>query len=190
MKQENLEDFNISNDDPDEEIIKIFNVHFLVLLPNMLKIVAVLMINVLFIYFFGFGPFMRIIAIFGFLFIAYYTFYTYHLWHHDLYILTNKRIICINQHSLLHRSVSEATLDRILSTQYDLRGILQNYLNYGDVNLKIAGFRDGLTLRSVPDPYQVQLDFITAQRQKLKNDLAANQVPVSKKNHQEKIVLR
>ncbi len=74
----------------------------------------------------------------------------------DTWIITDDRIINIEQQGLFSREVSEIKLARIQDVSVDVRGFFQTFLNYGDVRIQSAGEEEHFLFRSVPDPYGVK----------------------------------
>jgi len=56
----------------------------------------------------------------------------------DLFVITNNRVICIEQKSFLNRAVGECTLDKIQEVSIETKGFFANVLDYGTVTLKTA----------------------------------------------------
>ncbi len=70
----------------------------------------------------------------------------------DAWIITNKRIIDIEQHGFFRRQVSSFPLDRIQDVTYEVRGIIAMWLHFGDVRIQTASITSDLVLRQVPFP--------------------------------------
>ena len=56
----------------------------------------------------------------------------------DIFILTNERIIHIEQRSLFNRVVSEIRLSRVQDITITIRGFLSTTLNYGNIRIQSA----------------------------------------------------
>jgi uncharacterized membrane protein YdbT with pleckstrin-like domain len=74
----------------------------------------------------------------------------------DVWIITNERIINIEQKGLFVRSVSELKFARIQDVTTEVRGMLPTILNFGDVKVQTASDDDFFLFRQVPDPYHVK----------------------------------
>lgn len=74
----------------------------------------------------------------------------------DVWIVTNKRIINIEQKGLFSREVSELELDRIQDVSAHVLGIIPTFLNYGDVLIQTAGEREKFIFKKVADPYAIK----------------------------------
>lgn len=70
----------------------------------------------------------------------------------DAWIITDKRIIDIEQKGFFSREVSSFPLDRIQDVTYDISGIIPMWLHFGDVRIQTASITKDLVLRQVPFP--------------------------------------
>lgn len=74
----------------------------------------------------------------------------------DILILTNKRIIEIEQKALFSREISTFRLDRIQDITVDVNGIIPTFLNFGDIRIQTAGEVPEIRVRSIPAPHHVR----------------------------------
>jgi uncharacterized membrane protein YdbT with pleckstrin-like domain len=72
----------------------------------------------------------------------------------DLFIITDSRIIGIDQISALSRSVSECSLDRVQEVNAHTAGILQTLFGFGDVHIHTASETSNMVIRYAPDPVE------------------------------------
>ena len=72
----------------------------------------------------------------------------------DLFIVTDSRIIGIDQISALSRSVSECSLDRVQEVNAHTAGILQTLFAFGDVHIHTASETSNMVIRYAPDPVE------------------------------------
>ena len=73
-----------------------------------------------------------------------------------LWIITNKRIINIEQKGLFSREISELELDKIQDVSADIIGIIPTFLGYGDIYIQTAGETEKFIFKNIPDPYGVK----------------------------------
>ncbi len=59
-------------------------------------------------------------------------------WYFNVYIVTNKRIIDIDFYGLLHKEITEASLDHVQDVTYRVYGLAATIFNYGDVLVQTA----------------------------------------------------
>lgn len=74
-------------------------------------------------------------------------------WYLDVWILTEERIVDIEQMGLFGRNVAEFKLDRIQDVTVHSKGILETVFNYGDVRIQTAGEKEEFIFEQVPSPY-------------------------------------
>lgn len=81
-----------------------------------------------------------------------YFLYEWIVWYYDIYIITNKRIIDIEQKSLFYRIVSEASLDKIQDVTYQIEGPTATFFNFGTVKVQTAGAQEMISFDGVSNP--------------------------------------
>lgn len=57
----------------------------------------------------------------------------------DVWIITNQRIIDIEQFTIFHREVSEISLDRIQNVTVEIPGFIATFLGFGNIKIHTAG---------------------------------------------------
>ncbi len=96
-------------------------------------------------------------------------FYSYFIaFYLDVTIITNDRMLDVEQHSLFGRTVSEVDLYQIQDAVSAVNGFFPSIFDYGDVVIQTAGSVPKFTLNKVPHPHQVRqmlLDFASADKQ-------------------------
>jgi uncharacterized membrane protein YdbT with pleckstrin-like domain len=73
----------------------------------------------------------------------------------NVQIITNERLVDVNQRGLLHHDTSELSMDRVQDVTVEINGLLPNLLDYGTVYVQTAGEKDYFTFEYVPKPHQV-----------------------------------
>ncbi len=80
-------------------------------------------------------------------------FYTYFVeFHLDLWIITNDRLLDIQQKTLFARTISEVDLYQIQDITSEIHGIFPSIFNYGNIILQTAGTLPKFTFRNVANP--------------------------------------
>ncbi len=90
------------------------------------------------------------------LFLWMYSFLIWIDYYFDVWIITNERVINIEQKGLFVRTVSELKFSRIQDVTSEVRGMIPTILNFGDVKVQTASEEDYFLFRQVPDPYHVK----------------------------------
>jgi len=86
----------------------------------------------------------------------------------DILMVTNKKIIDIEQKGLFHREVSTFRLDRIQDITIETRGLIATLLNFGDVHIQTAGEKREFIAKSIPHPAKVKKQIWDAYNEAIK----------------------
>lgn len=78
----------------------------------------------------------------------------------DLWIITNDRIVDIEQTGLFHRSVTELDLFRIQDVTTLVKGFFPTLFHYGDVIVTTASQTTGIIFRKIPNPDHIRQELI------------------------------
>ena len=148
----------------DEDIKLIVHHHWLTFASAFLKIIIPPVGILVFIYMFGFVKFLNLLnsPIFSWIFLisfiiwATFAFYSWFVWFFDVGIMTNQRIIVIEQKALFEKSISEASLDRIQDITTHIAGLSSTLLGYGSIIIQTAGEATNLAIKNVPKPQKIQ----------------------------------
>ncbi len=98
------------------------------------------------------GPLSVVLLSLYFLGIWLFTFEQFSDYYLDTWIVTNKRVINIEQVGLFRRTASELHLADIQDATSDVSGILHSMLNYGDVVVQTASAAVHFHFKDVPNP--------------------------------------
>ncbi|MBU0649300.1 PH domain-containing protein [Patescibacteria group bacterium] len=97
----------------------------------------------------------------------------------DVWVVTNERIINIEQKGLFARTTAELKLYRVQDAQAEVKGILHTLLDYGNITVQTAGEEAHFTFKHAPDPYKVSrqiLELVEDDRQKHLDEIKQEQV--------------
>jgi len=104
-----------------------------------------------------------IVSIFDFIitliiiFILYTAFLTWTHYYLDAYIVTNQRVLTIDQIDFFNRKVSEADIGNVQDIEVVVKGFFSNTLNFGDVRIQTAGADQRiLFFDNIPYPYKAK----------------------------------
>lgn len=82
------------------------------------------------------------------------------IWTHyylDLWIITDRRIILVDQIHFFNRNVSIFRLERMQDIEYKISGIIPTLLNFGTLKAQTAGAHESnFTSNGLPDPRALQ----------------------------------
>jgi uncharacterized membrane protein YdbT with pleckstrin-like domain len=79
-------------------------------------------------------------------------FIDYHL---DIWIVTDQRVISIEQQGLFNRVISELNIGRVQDVTSEMKGKVQTFLHFGQVRIQTAGEEEHFVFEQVPQPDQV-----------------------------------
>lgn len=99
---------------------------------------------------------------------------TFVMYMFNVFVITEDRIIDIDQRGLFDRTVSETTYEKIQDVSVRVKGILQTIFHYGSVIIQTAGAQANIELHGVKDPERVQQAIIGIQR-----DVSSDTAPVA-----------
>ena len=78
--------------------------------------------------------------------------YHYLLWLANSYVVTDQRLVIVRYLSLFKKQVTESPLNRIQNISYSTTGFFSSLLNYGNVQVRIAGLDEPLVLKRLRKP--------------------------------------
>jgi len=70
----------------------------------------------------------------------------------DMIVVTNSRVIVIEQKSFLNRTVGECNLAQVSEISSETKGFFSNMLDYGTILIKTAGNTSNFDMTFAPDP--------------------------------------
>jgi hypothetical protein len=91
-----------------------------------------------------------------FIFIWLFFFVTWIDYYFDVWIVTNERIVNIEQRGLFSRGISELELENIQDITVEVSGIIPTFLNYGNLYVQTAAEKERFIFKHVPNPYAIK----------------------------------
>lgn len=85
----------------------------------------------------------------------------------DIWIVTNDRIVNIDQQGLFARTISELDLFKVQDVTSDVKGMIPTFFNYGDVHIQTAGTEKRFIFQKVHQPHVIRkrvIDLVEADR--------------------------
>lgn len=85
--------------------------------------------------------------------------YSFIVWidfYFDVWIITNERIVNIEQKALFVRTVSELKFEKIQDVSTNIIGLIPTILNFGDVHVQTAGNTEKFFFHKIPDPQKIK----------------------------------
>lgn len=98
------------------------------------------------------------------------TYFTWYRYNHDLWVVTNQRIVDYQKPNWIKQKMASADLVYVEDIAIDKDGILATAFNFGDVRCQTAGEQANFVLSGIPEPSKV-LALIDATRDAARRDL-------------------
>lgn len=160
---ENFEKFHFSGQHNGEKIIKIIRRHWFNIAQQYFIVFAIVFLmlasfQIMPMYFLEEGELPVFLFIQSFLAIVLWI-YIFIIWidfYFDVWIITNERIVNIEQKALFMRTVSELKFEKIQDVSTDIKGLLPTIMNFGDVHVQTAGNTEKFFFHKVPDPQKIK----------------------------------
>lgn len=97
----------------------------------------------------NFGLSLYSMALLLFLFLMWMEYYL------DVWIITNERIIDIQQKSLFNRIISEIPIEHVEDISVEIKGVVETFLKFGTLKIQTAG-RGEFTIDNAPNLYEAK----------------------------------
>ncbi len=159
------EEFHFKGQQPGERVALVLRQHPFVLVEHALKVVGLLLLAV---FSFTFAHVASIMVWLGAAFIIAAIIIgirSWYGWWNTMLLLTNERVLFVEQKGFANRKMSEALLDHIQFVTNQIQGVIHTMFNFGDVKVQTAGSQESLLLRQLYDPYEIQQNITKLQRE-------------------------
>jgi hypothetical protein len=74
----------------------------------------------------------------------------------DVWFITNKRVIDVEQKGFFHREVSTFRMDKIQDVTVEVKGIIATLLSFGNIHVQTAGESQEFVIKGIPHPKNVK----------------------------------
>ncbi len=162
--------------EPKEKILLEVRKHWFVFLAESIGLTLLVLLPIILLLilglFYDLHLTLKIFSIFGFLYCGWLTLiwiYFFVIWtdyYLDVWIITNNRIIDIDQKAIFHREVSSFHLDKIQDVSVEVSGLIPTLLNFGNLHVQTASDNREFVIRNAANPGVVK-EFILRQCQKI-----------------------
>lgn len=158
--------------EPDEKVLKVVRKHWFIIVAELfgvfLMLIAPFIILSLLtimppefmsthIHIETFMPFIIFFVAFWFLMALMTGFMIWTHYYLDLWIITDRRIIVIDQIAFFNRKVSSFRLERLQDIKYSIDGLIATFLKFGTVRAQTAGMgENSFKTTGLPDPQELQ----------------------------------
>lgn len=83
----------------------------------------------------------------------------------DIFVVTNERVMHIEQHGPFSRTINELRLERIQDVTVEQHGMLPTLLHFGDVRVQTAGEMSSFEFITIPNPMEIKQLLMDAHRE-------------------------
>lgn len=98
----------------------------------------------------NFGASVVSLFLWAFLFFIFIDYYL------DVWVITNERIVNIEQRGLFKREISELRLEKVQDLTTEIGGIISTLFDFGDLYVQTAGKRERFLFKSIPHPERIK----------------------------------
>lgn len=170
-----LTHFQFPGKEKDEKVTLLIRRHFLILARHNLILALYFLIPILIfilLYYldidlmtFTFYPIILLIISLYYLFVCLFALIRWVEYYFDVWIITNKRLIDVEQVSLFNHVTSELRLDKIQDVTVEIKGLFPSIFHYGNIYVQTAGAIQRFSFEEVPNPQKIKAVIIGLQDQ-------------------------
>lgn len=146
-----------------EEPVAIIHKHWVRLAPAILRALAAFIIPSFFIKYILSSKTATLVYLVFVVVLFLYILYSWVVFYFDVFIITDQRVIDIQQTGIFRRSVSEAPMSRIQDVTYHVTGFFATLFNYGRVTVRTASNSE-LQMDDIADPEEIQEMIVELQK--------------------------
>jgi hypothetical protein len=147
-----------------EVVYLITHQHPLVLLPRLLPMMVVALIPIATFAFIGFGSATWLASICCWPIALFLLGEHCYAWNATLLLVTNERIVFMEQHGFFKRELVECSLSGVQQVSHSVHGVLATVAGFGDLAISTSGSLKPITIPHIPNPYGVQQEMLAVQR--------------------------
>lgn len=155
--------YNFEGKRSDENVILLLRRHWFVIFVRLLFLLILAFLPlVIFLFLANFISRYGLREVFDFLTAVYFLFWWLALFYKitmyllDTWIVTDHRIIDSEQHGFFNRTVAELSLSRIQDVSVKVSGLINTFLDFGDLEVQTAGAENKFLFKQIPHPTRVK----------------------------------
>lgn len=173
--------YRLPNQLPGEEVLHIIRKDLFILFKRAMLFILLIILPLIFFYLMVItdpslliGSISYPLIVLGtsiyYLFIWLFFFFSFIDYYLDVWIITNERIIDIQQRGFFSRVIAEQKLFRVQDVTSEVNGFIPTLLRYGDCHIQTAGTKQRFYFHEVPNPDKIRDDIIKlAEMNKIKH---------------------
>ncbi|OIO07804.1 hypothetical protein CO115_04520 [Candidatus Falkowbacteria bacterium CG_4_9_14_3_um_filter_36_9] len=159
--------YRLPNSLPDEKIIKVIRRDLFILIKKVDILILLVLLPLFFFYAITLNlpdlltgnislPIIILIISAYFLFLWLFFLFSFIDYYLDFWIVTNERIIDVQQNGFFSRIISEQKLDKIQDVTSEVHGMMATLFHFGNVQVQTAGAKQKFNFEDVPYPNNVR----------------------------------
>jgi signal transduction histidine kinase len=164
---------HLPNQSPDEKIIQVIRRTEYIVFQKVVMIFFIALLPLIFYYLASdmviTGSTLYILAVLAssayYLFVLIFALFCFIDYYLDVWIITNERIVDIEQRGYFSRVISEHKIYRIQDVTSEIHGVIPTILKFGDVHIQTAGAKQRFMFHQVPDPNEIRNTIIRLMRE-------------------------
>jgi uncharacterized membrane protein YdbT with pleckstrin-like domain len=139
-----------------EEVLLVTHQHPFVLVREFWKVAIVLSVVVAWWQLFGLSGVFITLWLLGLGVVGVVLWMAYYKWQRTVFLLTNQRVVLLEQRGMVSREMIECSLNSIQQVSHGVSGVLRTMLGYGTVSIQTGGSMQPILIREMPEPYDLQ----------------------------------
>jgi len=151
-----MESFTFRGQRPDEAVKNVIRRHPIVFFWPLLQATLALAVIFAILIYLGVGTVFYIVGGLAALFVFSVIFKINFIYQNSFCLITNQRVINVDQRGFFDRRITETEFANIQDVTNTTKGMIGTSLNFGEIVIQTAGKENKLTIKFIPDPYQVQ----------------------------------
>lgn len=166
----------------DEQIFIFTRRHVVAFLPTFAIVFFMTILGLVMIFFLGIGNILSynqqlFIGSAFLLFMMLFTLIEFFDFYFDLHIVSDRRLVDIDQRKLFNRSVAELLLNDVQDVEANPKGILETFFDFGTVIIQTSGAKPNFEFDQIPHPKETAAMILDLSDQERRGVLAAERHP-------------
>lgn len=101
-------------------------------------------------------------------------------WYLDAWIITDQRLLDVEQKGFFQHTVSELRLDKIQDVTVEIKGFIPSIFHFGNIHAQTAAAVQRFTLEDIPEPEKVRNLILSLQDQVARKAVVYQEMPPQK----------
>lgn len=171
----------------DEKILLLVRKHWFILFLQIFGVLVIALLPIFLYILISYIPTILTTTLFSYtgVFIVFYSGWLLLMWmalfniwtnyYLDIWTITNKRLITVDQKGFFFRTMASFRLDRLQDTTVSVNGILATLLDYGTLEIQTAGEKERFIAYGLPNPGDLKALILNASETLVSNNLMQTQ---------------